>query len=117
MDPSIVEEYSRATLELMEIYFSLVNQTSHFPLITQFYSTRKLLKACKNGDSRSLLNVLALYDHTTFGTSLGIRTHSFIEFIDLLTRDFPIDRSVLRICLFYFTISHWRSVYLTTLQR
>ena len=98
-DPSIVGEFSRATLELTEIYFSLVNQTINF-LHCSLYLARKLLKASKNGDSRSLRNVLASYDHTTFSTSLGIRAHSFIEFVDLLTRDFPVDRSVLRICLF-----------------
>ena len=94
MDPSIVGEFNRATLDLTEIYFSLVDQTiiifSHYLL----YLARKLLKASKNGDSKSLLNVLALYDQTTFDTSLGIRAQSFIEFIDLLTRDFPVDRSI-----------------------
>ena len=116
MDPSIIEEFSRATLELTEIYFSLVDQTIFSPRCSR-YLARKLLKASKNGDSKPLLNVLALYDHTTFDKSLGIRAHSFIEFIDLLTRDFSVDRSVLRICLFYITILHWRAVYLTTLQR
>lgn len=115
MDSSVVGEFSRATLELAEIYFSLVDQTSNFSPHCSLYLARKLLKASKNGDSKSLLNVLTLYNHTTFGTSLGIRAHSFIEFIDLLTRDFSVDRSVLRICLFYFAILHWRTVYLTTL--
>lgn len=41
-----------------------------------------------------LLNALSLYDEKTFDTSLGILAQSFIEFIDILTRDFPPDRSV-----------------------
>jgi len=117
MDPSIVGEFSRATLELTEVYFSLVDRTIYFFSHCLLYLARKLLKASKNGDSKSLLNVLALYDQTAFGMTLGIRAQSFIEFIDLLTRDFPVDRSVLRFCLFYFAILHWRAVYLTTLQR
>jgi hypothetical protein len=36
MDPSIVGEFGRATLELMEIYFSLVDQTIYFILIAYF---------------------------------------------------------------------------------
>lgn len=94
MDPSIVGEFSRATLDLTEIYFSLVDQTTIIVSHCSLYLSSKLLKASKNGDSRSLLNVLALYDQTTFGTSLGIRAQSFMEFIDLLMRDFPVDRSV-----------------------
>ena len=93
MDPSIAGEFSRATLDLTEIYFSLVHQA--FSVIPYFYHlARKLLKASKNGGSKSLLNVLALYDQIAFDTYLGIRAQSFIEFLDLLMRDFSVDRSV-----------------------
>jgi hypothetical protein len=64
--------------------------------------TRKLLKASKNSGSKALLNVLALYDQNTFDTSSDIRARSFIEFIDLLTREFSVERLVLMFCPFIF---------------
>jgi hypothetical protein len=65
---------------------------------------RKLLKASKNGGSKALLNLLVLYDQATFDTFSGIRAQSFIEFIDLLTREFPVERLVLRLSFHFYSV-------------
>ncbi|KAF8168340.1 Urb2/Npa2 family-domain-containing protein [Crassisporium funariophilum] len=71
---SIKEDFFRATLDLTEIYFT------------------KLLKASSKSGSTPMLTVLSFYSPGLFANSPGIRARSFMELVDLLTREFTEQR-------------------------